>query len=70
MQQTSTPAQPAAGAQVLDQDLLPLSHVAAELGISYHATRDLALRGRLEVRFIGHRLYVTAASVAAFKAGN
>jgi hypothetical protein len=64
MQTSTTP--PAAGAQVLD-DLLPLSHVAVELGLSYHAARDLALRGRLKVRFIGHRIWVTAESLAALK---
>jgi hypothetical protein len=64
MQTITTP--PATG-QFLD-GLLPLSRAAAELHCSYFTVRDLAFRGQLELRFLGHRLYVTAASVAAFKA--
>lgn len=47
---------------------LSLSQAAAELQIGYGVARDLALRGELEVRFEGHRMFVTAGSVAAYKA--
>jgi hypothetical protein len=63
--QTSTT--PPATDQSLD-GLLPLSRAAAELHCSYFTVRDMALRGQLELCFRGHRLYVTAVSVAAFKA--
>jgi hypothetical protein len=49
---------------------LPLTQAAAKLKIGYYQARELALKGQLEVQFRRSRLYVSAASIARFKARN
>jgi hypothetical protein len=49
-------------------DLLPMVPACAELRCGYLVGRDLALRGLLEVRWVGRKMFVTRRSVEAFKA--
>jgi excisionase family DNA binding protein len=71
--QPSQPPVPAASARDSQQDSMHAgphddigtAEAARRLGITSNGVRDLARRGRLEVRRAGHRWLVTAASVDA-----
>ena len=51
-----------------DEELVPITRAAGECGLGYQAARNKALKGELELRWVGTRMHVTRGSLERFKA--